>query len=213
MSSGAINTIRSVVKLKDILGDGLIKTGEPQKAYMFEVEIIDNTNGYGYNNLKYYVKDVTVPSRSKDPIVIEYVGTKINWAGKDTASQLSINFWDDEDLKMTNFLHSWYNLSSDSIYGDSASKVNYTRDVRVKLKPTLDIGTTGSFVFRGCFPTQIGEITLSYDDSNVMEIPTTFAYDYMELEDADGNIIKSLTDLYGTVLGTGNAITDITGIF
>lgn len=210
----AINKIRSILKLKDILKDGLVKTGEPQKSFMFEVEIIDTVNGNSFNNLRYYVKEATIPARSKDPIAISYMNNKINWAGKDSSSkEVNITFWDDEDLTITHFLHDWYYMSGDAKYQDGITKAEYTRDIKIILKPTLDIGSTGAFVFKDCFPTQLGEVSLSYENSDVMEMQTTFSYDYVELQDADGNILKSIVDLYGSVLGTSTAIGDIVRIF
>lgn len=210
----SINKLRSVLKLKDLMGDGLIKSGEPQKSYMFEVQIIDPERGNAFNNLKYYVKDVTVPSKTRDVVMLDYIGTKLIWAGKDgSAHSMNITFWDDEDLKITHFLYDWYDLAGSGQYAESTDKFSYSRDIRIVLNPTLDIGSTGTFVLKNCFPIQIGDIELSYESSDVMTVPASFSYDFIQLEDADGNVIRDMANLYGSALSTGNALEDIAGLF
>jgi hypothetical protein len=210
----AISKLKNVVKLKDLLGDGLIATGEPQRSYMFEVAIIDTVSGDAFNNLRYYVKEVTIPSRARDSIVVEYMGNKLIWSGKDSSShEIAITFWDDENLIMTHFLNRWNYLSGEPQHSNGLGKESYVRDIKLIMKPMIDIGTTGTFLFKNCFPTQIGEISLSYDDSSVMEIPTTFSYDYREVIESEGNIIKTASDLIGTGLDTGEAVKNIKGLF
>ena len=179
----------------NILGErvtaGIFLSKEPQRSYQFEVEILDTNVGEAGNivtefidnirDLKYFVKSVDFPVISKEMIEYSFMNTKMSFAGKDSSShQFSITFWDDEALTVSDYMKKWYDLSGDSKYHDSTDKNTYQRTMKIKLLDVTGIVSTGEYIFYNCNPVELGALNLSYDDSNSLEFPITFYYDYYE---------------------------------
>ena len=210
-----MSTLRNIVRIGDALSRRTLGRIEPQKSYMFEVEFFDQTTIVpSFGELKYNIKSVTIPSFSKEVIVRPFMNTKINYAGKVAdEKQIQITFWDDEGLSVLDYMHQWYALSGDLETNDSLDKDSYIKNIRVSLKDTGDTLRTGSFIFKNAFPLSIGEINLSYDDSAVMEVGITFAYDFVEFGDGLNSNLAVL-DTIGKVFGYDVSVTSkVTGLF
>lgn len=153
---------------------------EPQRAYNFEFIVAGQD---GNRDILFFAKGLTVPTISRDPIVIDYLDTRIMYSGRVSSSQtFTVTFWDDQTGHVLSYMHDWMDLTGNDDIQEAISKkknlqMSYTRTIYVDLKDTTDLLRTGRFEFTNAFPTEIGEINLSYDDSAVVEIPVTFAYD------------------------------------
>jgi len=171
---------------------GLFISKEPQRNYQFELEVLETSNGDsgniftnyidGIRDLKYFVKSVEFPTISKEMIEYHFMDTKMSYVGKDSSSHtFSITFWDDEALTITDYMKKWYELSGDNKYNDSVNKQTYKKDMKIKLLDVTGLVSTGEYTFYNCNPVEIGSLNLSYEDSNALEFPITFYYDYFEL--------------------------------
>jgi len=182
--------VRNIVRVGDALSDKTLLTREPQRQYMFDVEVFDTSSGHvSQGDLKTYVKSMAIPPRSKEMIMMEYMDIRIPFSGRESSAHtLSINFWDDESLTIIEYLEKWYNLTGDKQYGQSTGKQSHTKNIKVSLKDTTDIITTGTFTFYNCFPLEISSIGLSYENSDALEIPAIFSYDYVEFGGMEENI-------------------------
>jgi len=183
--NNTMSTLKNIIRIGDALNKRKLGRIEPQKAYMFEVDFLDhNSHVPSFGEIKYNVKTVNVPPRTKDVAPHNFMNSKINYAGKESSEKtVSITFWDNEGLTVLDFMTRWFGLSAEEHTHDAMPKREYIKDIRISLKDTNDLLTTSSFVLRNAFPSEIGEIPLSYDDSSVIEIPMTFAYDWMEFDD------------------------------
>ena len=166
----------------NILGEritaGLFLSKEPQRSYQFELQVLDDGAG---SELVYFVKSIDFPVVSKEMIEHHFMDTKMSYNGKDSSShQFSITFWDDEALTVSDYMKKWYDLSGDSKYNDNVDKKTYSRTMKIKLLDVTGIISTGEYIFYNCTPVELGALNLSYDDSNALEFPITFYYDYYE---------------------------------
>ena len=150
----------------------------PQKAYMWEVEIQGAIAG-ALPDLTLFAKTASIPPSSVDPIVINHKGGKAHYAGKNSSAHtVSIAFFDDEAQTIQDFMYEWYdNYISNPSTATSADKSQYTADILIKFKDSHDESVTASWKLTKAFPTEIGEVSLSYESSDLIELPVTFSYD------------------------------------
>jgi len=153
-----------------------VQTGEPQKSYMWEVGFVGDADVF--KNARLYAKSATIPPSSVEIIEEQFLGRKMYFAGKDNSTHsATITFWDNEDMEVYRFLQEWINVIVEPQFGLGVSKQRFTRTMKLLLKDTSDLFTTADFYLKDCFPSEINEVSLSYDVSNAIEITATFYYD------------------------------------
>lgn len=160
--------------------------GNPQRSYEFEVEILGNSTTGSLPLLTERVQNATIPETSVETIEINYKGRKTIHAGRDASSHTAtVTFWDDEDHSAYRFFKNWMeNGISNSTVGGGLTRDLYAVEMVVK-KMAHDSNTvTGTNRFTQVFPTALGDITLSYDDSSHMTFDVTFSYDSNLYEEA-----------------------------
>lgn len=148
----------------------LTPTLEPQRAYMFEVNIIGSGSEPA---IKFFIKTATIPESSREPILIDYLDTKIVFPGKYTGSRsMTFTLWDDQRLLMLRYFNRWLDATE-----EKSIKSNYSRDIKISLKDTSDFIETAAITLKNAFVTNISDIALSYESSDVMELSVTFSYE------------------------------------
>lgn len=172
-----------VRKITNLFSSNRYET-EPQRAYMFEITILEDgiksvTQLYA-DLAKFYAKSLSIPKFSVDTITMPYLKKKFLFAGKDSSDHLlTVTFWDDEAFSIYNYMRDWYKRLDMPYTGQGLHKSNYTRSIQIKMKDTTDIATTKKIELKRAFPTEIGEVQLSYESGNIVEFSVTFAYDEM----------------------------------
>lgn len=196
-----MSTISNLSRIRDSVQGRTLGRIEPQKSYMFEVHFLDHNSLIpSIGEMKYNVKTVAIPAISKEPIIYNFMNSKIKYAGRDSSEkQIVITFWDDEGLTVLDYIHKWSSLSGDLETGDALPKSEYVKDIRVSLKDTNDALTTGRFLLKNCFPTDVGEIQLSYEDSGIIEVPITFSYDRMIFGDGYEALMNEVDEIKAVV--------------
>lgn len=154
---------------------GLTPADEPQRNYLFETYVFGED---AFSDLRFFVKTINIPSSSREPIVVDYMDEKLIYSGKDSSTHsITVTLWDDQDLKVYEFLNDWMRLQGSSGMQGSDRHPFYTKKMQILLKDTTDFIINGTFEFTNVFPTEIGEVSLSYESSDIMEIPVTFTFD------------------------------------
>lgn len=154
-------------------------TDNPQRSFEWEVEILGNTTTGSLPLLSERSQNVTLPTKSVETIEINYKGRKTIHAGRDASPHtISVTFWDDESHSVYNFFNNWMeNGISNSEIGGGLTRDLYAVEMVVK-KFAHDSNTvTGINRYTKVFPTEIGDISLSYDASEHMSFDVTFSYD------------------------------------
>ena len=150
----------------------------PQRAYMWEIQIRALSTG-ALQNLDAYAKTVSIPESAVEQMIINFKGGRSHHAGRDTSAHTAtITFWDDERKTILNFFQNWMdNLIMNPLTGGGVTRELYSASISIRLKSADDSSVTSEIVLGHAFPTNIGEIALSYDTSEAVEIPITFSYD------------------------------------
>lgn len=187
-----------------------VPTGEPQKTFMWEVSF--RGTGRSFQNAKLYAKNASIPQSSVETIEQNFLGNKMFHAGKDASSHtLNITFWDNENMEVYRFLQEWINLLHDPAYGAAVRKTTYSKIMTLRLKDTADVFTTGDFHLHECFPSEISEVSLSYDVSDAIEISATFYFDYKYAGKPPQN--GGIDDAFKSYLNLDSYVSSFTGDF
>lgn len=148
----------------------------PQKAYEWELNINGPSTG-GLEGLKAYAQTVSIPEESTDTIEIPHKSEKTTHAGRvASARTFTVNFFDDEAGTVYRYFKAWMNLIKNNRTGGGVDRSLYSANVEVQ-KLLADSETAGMLhLFEGAFPTNLGEISLSYESSEVVKFDVTFTF-------------------------------------
>lgn len=181
-----------------VLGS-ILGANEPQRAYMWEVLFYDGVEQFTETDaIRFYAKSITIPRMTNDVITHAYMGKRLYYSGKDASDHtITITFWDDEELTVYNYLRDWYKLTSEPWTGSAVSKERYVRSIEIRLKDASDTWDNKKIQLFNVFVSDIADVQLSYDSSELIEITATFVFD--ERLD-DGERPRSGDSEIGTVL-------------
>lgn len=149
----------------------------PQRAYEWEVELFGGDSGVSL--LKERAKTISIPEKSVDTIIINYKSQKAHYSGRNASpSTVTVTFWDDEDHTVYNYFNNWLeNKLTDSEVGGGVTADQYTANMVIRTLGHDSESVTGAFTLTRVFPTSIGDIQLSYEQSEHVEISVTFSFD------------------------------------
>ena len=149
----------------------------PQRAYEWEVEIAGPATIGGIDNLFAYAQTASLPEESIDTIEINHKSEKTMHAGRVASGRtFTINFFDDENLTVYRHMKNWLETIKSSQTGGGVDRTLYGADVIVRQLESDSETVAAEHTYRLAFPTTIGEVSLSYDSSEVMTFDITFAY-------------------------------------
>jgi len=167
-----IGNIRRIASLLNIS-----PTKEPQRSYLFEASIIKD-NFSPDSDIRFFVKSVNIPQQAKENIIIDYMDKKMLFAGKDSSAHtINLTFWDDESLTIYRYFDKWLAQMGDTEIGRSVDKDQYARTLRIRLKDTTDFVNTMTIDLTNVYPLEISDVNLSYEASEVIEIPIVLSFD------------------------------------
>lgn len=149
----------------------------PQKSYSWEVAIQGLSTG-AVSELTFYARTVNIPVSSVEQVIIPYKSSRVNFAGRDTSDHtVNITFWDDENQTVYQYFQDWINLIRNPVTGGQTPKNIYTANCQLKLQDSTGNNTTALIDLTNAWPTEVGEVSLSYDSSEAVEISVTLSYD------------------------------------
>lgn len=139
--------------------------------------------------------NASLPTTSFATTVVDgnYLGIQENFAHTRQFNSISLEFYVDLDYKMLNFLEIWQEFIASGSYAGSSNaptslnrtdyfyRMQYPSDYKVDftriIKFDRDYERRIEYFFRGLFPVAISGIPVGYDNSRVLSVNATFAYD------------------------------------
>jgi len=150
-----------------------------------------------HDNFSFFMKAASVPESSVNEITKSFLGRDIKIPSIDrTFAPWTVTIMNDEDYKIRHFFEAWIEFISpgasifeaQSGFGLSASDYVYGQMQVHQLQKDGGVSTEsgekggpflGSYYFKDAFPTNVSEISLSWDDKDTIEeFTVTFAYQY-----------------------------------
>jgi len=164
---------------QDVLKNNLTN---PAKGFLWEVMFVNPIGGGDADALDARCQSSSIPGRSVGEITIPYKGTPgVRFPGKlQMSHNWSVTFVEStEDRKTFNALHAWHQAIVNDRTGLGGPDPAIQSDVYLKC---LDQeGTTWLTIkLVGCYVSEIGEVSLSYETNTNIVFPVTLSYDRWE---------------------------------
>ena len=146
---------------------------------LFQVRI-DTKNSVADLKVPFMVEAAAIPSSNLGTIRVPYFGRQLKLAGDRVFEPWNVQIMNDEDFKIRNAMESWSN-SINRLQANVRSLEKYKSDATV-IQYAKDGSVLREYRFVGIFPTAIGQIELSWANTDTVEVfPVTFEYDYWEV--------------------------------
>ena len=153
----------------------------PQMSYLWEIEVQGLSTG-GLSTFSFFAKTVSIPQRAVEQIIINHKAAKTHHAGRDASSHtVTVTFWDDEAQSIHKYMNDWMDLIYSEETGSGVTRDKYSADLVIRLKDKADENVTSTIKLEKVFPTDMAEVSLSYDSSEPVEHSVTFSYDVKKL--------------------------------
>ena len=120
-------------------------------------------------NASFMVKAASLPSSVINPIMVPFRGRQLQIAGDRTFEPWTITVINDTNFDVRNSFEEWMNgINQHNANTGMTNPSDYMADMIISQldKDGTDVKT---YNIRGCFPTNLGPIELSYDTENTIE--------------------------------------------
>ena len=182
--ASAGNLLTNIASVGNRLFNGdytIMDIEDPQLAFMWEVEIINPYITSDTGKIKLYAQSANIPSRNIEVLPRYFAGVPYSFHGRDTSPrEFRLNMFDNRDFEMSKLFEKWYQLMQ---YGDdlkSSSPENYMFDIILRMLDHDGKSTNRFYRFKKAFPSEIGEVQLSYDSSEMMRFDVAFNFQSRE---------------------------------
>lgn len=154
----------------------------PQRAYEWEVELLGSSSAGNIPILTQRAETVTIAEMSIDTIEINFKNSKTIHAGRDASPHsMTVSFYDGEDHALRQYFINWYNAIR-SPDGGGVDRSQYAGELVVRLYASDSQTVTATYRATKVFPTSVGEMALSYADSEHAKFDVTFSFDECQPE-------------------------------
>ena len=156
--------------------------GGGARANLFNVTI--NFPGYAQGNVEvttFMCKGAQLPASVMEQIAIPFRGREVKIAGDRSFEPWSVQVINDTDFVVRDAMERWMNgINGHTTNAGLVDPIDYQADLFVD-QLDRDGRIIKRYNFRGCFPTMVSAIELSYDSSNsIEEFTVEFAIQYWE---------------------------------
>ena len=137
----------------------------------------------------YLCKATALPASTVGPIDVPFRGRVIKVSGDRTFEEWTVTIINDLDFGIRNDFEKWMNDSLNKHEGNTGDQApaSYKKDMQIE-QLAKDGSVIKSYFMKGCFPTNVGEIEVSYDSTDTIEeFDVTLAYDYWASDTTDGD--------------------------
>lgn len=205
-------TNRTLDKFKSIMRGG------GARPNLFECDIVIPStlipSDTVQENLKMMVKSAALPGSTMDVVRVPYRGRTLKLPGDRSFESWTVTVVNDTSFDIRDIFERWSNIMNR--YEDNAGIIDpnvYMKDITVMqlgrgrqpgtttdqaekiISKSSDVPVHKRYKLVSAFPTNIGDIALSYDTiSTVEEFSVTFEYQWFESQDARGNSIFAVDD-------------------
>ena len=159
-------------------------------ASLFECDLTSaKGSGMDIADFRFLCNSAVFPSSAIEASSITYMGTVIQIPGNRPAGQLTTAVYNDEDMKIRNHIENWMeklNGGKNNKRETGFSAINsYTGSLKVKQLAKEGGSITKSYDFIDCWPSAVGEISLSWESNEIQTFDITWEYGYFKSPQSD----------------------------
>ena len=135
------------------------------------------------SDLSYLCTATSIPGQSLGTVAVPFRGRVLNLVGDRTFAPWSMTVLNDTDFKIYRGLERWMNGMNNMTDNEGLTNPNdYQVDGFID-HLDRDGNSIKQYVFRGAFPTTLGDIALDYGTNNAIEsFDVTLSYQYFETD-------------------------------
>lgn len=132
------------------------------------------------NKLQFLCKSATIPSSMLGTVIVPYRGKELKVSGDRKFDTWNLTVINDTDFDLRKAFEQWSNSLSTHKSNIAVNQLNYMQDWMVE-----QLDRSGSVLqtynMRGCWPSRVSEISLGYENTNVIEeFQIALEYQYWE---------------------------------
>lgn len=129
----------------------------------------------------FMIKGAQIPADVIGMITVPFRGRQVKIAGNRTFEDLNLTIINDEGYKIRRAFEDWMSGINDHVDNVGATNpTDYQADIAVEQLDQQGF-VVRSYVFRGCFPTNVAAIDLNFETIDAIEeYAVTLAYQYWE---------------------------------
>jgi hypothetical protein len=141
------------------------------------------TGGNVTDLLEFHCKAARIPSSTLEPIPLPFRGRVAKIAGDRTFEPWNITILNESDFPLRNAFEAWSELINDNLLNVGQGGTGHRFSVYRQDWTVTQLGRNGedleTYTFHACWPSQIAEIPLSFEQNNtVEEFDVTLEYQY-----------------------------------
>jgi hypothetical protein len=136
----------------------------------------DNMDG-----LSLSCRSATVPASTIEAIQVEHRGFRCSYPGRRMSSNsVTVEFMESQALVLSMFFTAWLDIARD--INDGTSDVELRKGRMSLLLFRNDGEQSGGYSYYGVWPTEVGDMSLNGQSSDIVPLSVTFAYDLCFLD-------------------------------
>lgn len=146
----------------------------------------------------FMIKTAALPGSTLNSIPVPFRGRQLKVTGDRVFNDWTVQITNDNNFAVRNAFERWHDAINGAVTNVSGNGVNAERfDSYVGNLEVDQLGRDGRTIKRyrliGAWPTEVGDISLSFDAGTVEEFPVTFTYQWFEtdttFEPSTGNFV------------------------
>ena len=166
--------------------EGRINRSEILRSFMWEVDLIGGSNQVGIEDINLRVKNISLPSRSIEPIDTWFYGFKQSIPGRTTFSnQINLSLEENEDQDILKSIYDWLEkiqgVDPLDLFATLSSVKRYTKNMIIKLLKFNGQSTKYFIELKNVYPLSINELNLDFNSNDAIRFDVSFNYDYWRL--------------------------------
>ena len=188
---------RTIDKFKSRISGGIARPNLFEVVLATPDGVIDtNVNDFGIKS-RFLVKAAALPASNIAPISVPFRGRTLKIAGDRTFDEWTVTVINDTDFAIRSSMERWMNsIAKVSDNSGLTNPEDYIKDLKIyqlgraevaqnTQASETDMPILRTYKFHGCFPTNVSQLDLSYDQADALEeFTVTFQVQWWE---ADGN--------------------------
>ena len=188
---------RTIDKFKSRISGGIARPNLFEVVLATPDGVVDtNVNDFGIKS-RFLVKAAALPASNIAPISVPFRGRTLKIAGDRTFDEWTVTVINDTDFAIRSSMERWMNsIAKVSDNSGLTNPEDYIKDLKIyqlgraevaqnTQASETDMPILRTYKFHGCFPTNVSQFDLSYDQSDALEeFTVTFQVQWWE---ADGN--------------------------
>lgn len=158
---------------------------QPQLAYMWELTFKDPFGTSDGDKVSYYAKATAFPPVQTELVKRRIAGVEVSYPTRDISPKIfRVTFYDNQNMDVYKFFRRWKEMTgygqTNKVMMPNSSAGSYKSDIKIKMKDTSDILSSGYLYVKKAYPIEVSELALSYSENGEISFDVMFHYSHTD---------------------------------